>query len=803
MSAADDTPRPAPESVVASEEVYRQLFSASPRAMWVYEVDSFRFLAVNDAAVRQYGYSREEFLAMTIADIRPAEDVPELRRVAREVGTKGYTDSGSWRHRRKDGSILEVDITSHAIDFGGRLARLVLLTDVTAQRAAEAATRASEARFRAVFDQSAVGMVLVDDDGIVLETNAAFQAMLGYSADELRGRPSAALSPAEDASVTREPVRDLKAGLRDDVSVEKRYLRRDGSVVWASLTVSRLDVEGERPRLLGVVQDITSRRAAEEALQESEVELRAVFGAMTDVIVVLDADARYVKIAPSSPDLLYRPSGDLLGRRIRDVFPPEIADHFERIVHEALASDAPVPFEYELEIAGQPRWFSGNASRIRRERDDADPARAHVLWVARDVTAGKQLEAQLRQAQKMEAVGLLAGGIAHDFNNLLTVITAYGQLLREELADAAERHEESGEVLKAAARGAELTRQLLAFGRKQVLKPRLLDVNAVISGVRPMLGRLLGADVDFVTHLAPSLGMVEADPGQLEQVLLNLTANAGDAMPSGGTLTLETANADVDAAAARAHPGLSPGLYVVVTVRDTGTGMSEATRLRVFEPFFTTKGTGKGTGLGLATVYGIIKQSGGYVAVESAPGEGTSFSIYLPLAGVEKEGRAPAATSTPVFGTPASAAPVVAAPAGRPDAPAPVVLLVDDEDAVRSAARRILEREGYEVLEASQGGEAHEIYLEHADRIRLLLTDLLMPVLGGRALAQRIRARDPELPVLFISGYSSQDARGSGPIIPGAPLLAKPFTAEQLVAAVAAALRNAAPSRPASEAVAR
>ena len=805
MSASDDAPAPSPQTVMASAEVYRQLFSASPRAMWVYEVDSFRFLAVNDAAVRQYGYSREEFLAMTIADIRPPEQVPMVHEVAREVGNKGYTDSGSWRHRRKDGSIIEVEITSHAIDFGGRLARLVLVSDVTAQRAAEAATRASEARFRAVFDQSAVGIVLVDDAGVVLETNAAFQTMLGFTGDELRGRPSAALSPDEDAAVTRVPVRELKAGLRDSVTVEKRYLRRDGSVVWASLTISRLDVEGQRTRLLGVVQDITSRRTAEDALQESEVELRAVFGAMTDVVVVLDADARYVKIAPASPDLLYRPSADLLGRRIRDVFPTEIADYFERLVREALASDAPVPFEYELEIAGEPRWFAGTASRIRRERDDAEPDRRHVLWVARDVTSGKQLEAQLRQAQKMEAVGLLAGGIAHDFNNLLTVITAYGQLLREELADDEERREEVSEVLKAAARGAELTRQLLAFGRKQVLKPRLLDVNGVIAGVRPMLGRLLGADVDFVTHLAPSLGKVEADPGQLEQVLLNLTANAGDAMPSGGTLTLATSNVELDAAAARAHPGLTPGRYVLVSVRDTGSGMSEATRLRVFEPFFTTKGTGKGSGLGLATVYGIIKQSGGYVAVESTPGEGTCFSIYLPLAGAEREGGAPAATSVPSFGTPASVAPVGGTERARPADPgaAPVILLVDDEDAVRSAARRILEREGYEVLVASQGGEALDVYFEHADRIRLLVTDVVMPVIGGRALAQRIRSRDPELPVLFISGFSSHDVRGSGPAITGAPLLPKPFTADQLLAAVAALLRDTATSHAGNEAVAR
>ena len=638
VSGAGRTPPPVDE-----EQSYRELFESSPRPMWVYDVETLRFLTVNESAVRAYGYSRDEFLAMTIADVRPLEDVPAMTRMVRAMGA-GFNPSGFWRHRRRDGSLMDVEITSHSIDFGGRPARLVLVSDVTAQRAAEA------------------------------------------------------------------------------------------------------------------------------ALQASEAELRAVFAAMTDVVLVFDADARYVKIAPTSPELLYRPTEALLGRRAREIFAPALAEYFESVVRQALDGDAPVHFDYELEIGGEPRWFSGTASPMRPAGAGTSGGGGRVLWVARDVTASKQLEAQLRQAQKMEAVGLLAGGIAHDFNNLLTVITAYGQLLRAEFADGDERREEVEEVLKAAARGAELTRQLLAFGRKQVLRPRVVDVNGVVAGVRPMLARLLGADATLDARLAPSLSRVEADPGQLEQVLLNLTANAGDAMPGGGRVTIETADVELDAAAVRALPGLAPGRYVLVSVSDTGVGMDEATRLRVFEPFFTTKGTGKGSGLGLATVYGIVKQSGGAVTVRSAPGEGTTFEIYLPRAA--REG-----------GRDAGAAPP--APAARP-----TVLLVDDDDAVRSSARRALEGGGYEVLEAAHGAQALDVFAEHGGRVRLLVTDVVMPGLGGHALAERLRAQRAGLPVLFMSGYAVPDEPGGGPAV--APLLAKPFTAEELLAAVGEAAGAAA-----------
>ena len=638
VAGAGRTPPPVDE-----EQSYRELFESSPRPMWVYDVETLRFLTVNESAVRAYGYSRDEFLAMTIADVRPLEDVPAMTRMVRAMGA-GFNPSGFWRHRRRDGSLMDVEITSHSIDFGGRPARLVLVSDVTAQRAAEA------------------------------------------------------------------------------------------------------------------------------ALQASEAELRAVFAAMTDVVLVFDADARYVKIAPTSPELLYRPTEALLGRRAREIFAPALAEYFESVVRQALDGDAPVHFDYELEIGGEPRWFSGTASPMRPAGAGTSGGGGRVLWVARDVTASKQLEAQLRQAQKMEAVGLLAGGIAHDFNNLLTVITAYGQLLRVEFADGDERREEVEEVLKAAARGAELTRQLLAFGRKQVLRPRVVDVNGVVAGVRPMLARLLGADATLDARLAPSLSRVEADPGQLEQVLLNLTANAGDAMPGGGRVTIETADVELDAAAVRALPGLAPGRYVLVSVSDTGVGMDEATRLRVFEPFFTTKGTGKGSGLGLATVYGIVKQSGGAVTVRSAPGEGTTFEIYLPRAA--REG-----------GRDAGAAPP--APAARP-----TVLLVDDDDAVRSSARRALEGGGYEVLEAAHGAQALDVFAEHGGRVRLLVTDVVMPGLGGHALAERLRAQRAGLPVLFMSGYAVPDEPGGGPAV--APLLAKPFTAEELLAAVGEAAGAAA-----------
>jgi signal transduction histidine kinase len=385
--------------------------------------------------------------------------------------------------------------------------------------------------------------------------------------------------------------------------------------------------------------------------------------------------------------------------------------------------------------------------------------RPAALAIARDITQRKSLEAQLRQAQKMEAVGLLAGGVAHDFNNLLTVILGSADLLLDTLGRDRPERGEAEEIRKAGLRAADLTRQLLAFSRQQVLAPQVLDLNEVVATMDKILRRVIGEDIDLRTVPSRDLRAVRADPGQLEQVVVNLAVNARDAMPTGGTLTIETANVELDEAYAREHAAvLKPGHYVMLAVSDTGVGMDAETQARIFEPFFTTKPKGKGTGLGLATVYGIVKQSGGYIWVYSEPGHGTSFKVYLPHV-TEAAG--------PVGQSPV---PPVSVRGSE------TVLLVEDEEMVRNLVQKVLRANGYTVIVAASGSEAEQVAAQHAGRIHLLMTDVVLPGLNGRQVAQFLSAVRPGIRVLYLSGYTNDAIVHHGVLEPDVAFLQKPFT---------------------------
>jgi len=380
--------------------------------------------------------------------------------------------------------------------------------------------------------------------------------------------------------------------------------------------------------------------------------------------------------------------------------------------------------------------------------------------------ARERLEGELRQAQKMEAIGQLAGGVAHDFNNLLSVILGYTVLAIDGLPEGAPLRADLEEIAKAARRANELTRQLLAFSRKQVLRPRIIDLNRIVAGLERMLRRVVGDDVSVAFHGAPDLGKTLADPGQMEQVLVNLVVNSRDAMPLGGTITLETRNSELSAEYAAERAGVRPGSYVELSVKDTGTGMDAATRAHIFEPFFTTKAQGKGTGLGLSTVWGIVRQSGGHVDVESEPGQGTTFRLYLPrVAGDVEEARAEPKSAAALRGT-------------------ETVLLVEDDEQVRVFVRDVLRRHGYRVLEAQNAGEALLIGEQQLEPAELLVTDVVLPRVGGRELTARLRRTWPDLKVLYVSGYTHDTVVDQGVLESGAPFLSKPIMPEELLARV-------------------
>ena len=497
---------------------------------------------------------------------------------------------------------------------------------------------------------------------------------------------------------------------------------------------------------------------------ESGAVLRALAGAMSDVVVVLDRDGRYLDIVSRRADLLVRPASELLTRTMHDVFPVESADMFVGWIRQALDTGRSVEDEYEIDIAGRRTWFAAVVAPLTD---------ASVIWIARDITERKALEGQLRQAAKMEAVGRLAGGVAHDFNNLLTAISTNVELALTALENEQDVGGELGQIRRAADRATALTRQLLAFSRKQMLQPRVLDINAAVREAGDLLARLIGEDIQLITCLDDDTWPVVADAGQLTQVVMNLAVNARDAMPNGGVLTITTGNIGVTEALAAKQRGLRAGEYVVFTVRDTGSGMDRKTQERVFEPFFTTKEQGKGTGLGLATVYGIVKQSNGYIQLTSTPGRGTTFWIFLPRAreGVTRP------TEVDIVHHPRPAA-------------GTTVLIVEDEAQVRGAAARVLRRQGYMVLECENGLEALDIWKHRGTDIALVVTDVVMPQMGGRELVRSLRCGGATVPVLFISGYADGVSPAQVDDTGRSIFLAKPFDIGVLTRVVAELLQT-------------
>ena len=552
------------------------------------------------------------------------------------------------------------------------------------------------------------------------------------------------------------PVVVLTSRGAEDVAVEA--MKAGAADYLSKVYLSIEALERTIHHALALREQERQRQQAEAALRSSEERFRALVENSSDTLLLLDAEGRVTYVTPSSQRHLGWKGEDLIGHSVFDFMHPDDHDLVGTKFAEALQRPGePITQQVRLKHSDG-NWRVMDGVGVNRLHE---PSVGAIVVNARDITDRRKLEDQLWHAQKMEAVGQLAGGVAHDFNNLLTAILGYANLLLDELPPQDSLRNDLEEIRSAGERAASLTRQLLAFSRRQMLQPQVVDINTLVAGMQKLLRRLVTEHVEVVAALAPDLMPVRVDPSSIEQVLVNLAVNARDAMPKGGRLTIETANVDLDGSYAKTHVPLEPGRYVMIAVGDTGQGMDETTRARIFEPFFTTKEQGKGIGLGLATVYGIVKQNGGYIWVYSEVGHGSVFKVYLPPA--DSPSAAHSVTREDA--------------AGRKKFGWETVLLVEDEDAVRVLAREVLRRNGYVVLEARHGIDALRIAERHPDDIHLMITDLVMPHMGGGELAKRLSAARPGMRVLFMSGYTDHEVMHRD-LTPGVAFVQKPFTPE-------------------------
>jgi PAS domain S-box-containing protein len=640
------------------------------------------------------------------------------------------------------------------------------------RKRAEDALRQQTELLGQIVENIPVMLAFLDAEGRRIQwANREWTRVLGYRVEDARHRDIfAAMYPDPgDQQRVRESVGNPPGRWTDF-----RTRTRDGRIVettWANVALAQ-------GGWLAIGMDVTERKRAGEALRQSEERYRAFIEQSSEGVSRLEmvppvpvglpeeelVDRIYeAGILAECNDAMARMYGfaaarDMIGTRLADLHDRTDAANRQQVLAFVRSGYRQTDSEtHERDREAHPRVFLNNVVGFVE-----DGLLVRVWGSQRDVTEQRHLEEQFRQAQKMEAVGQLAGGIAHDFNNLLTAILGNTQLLLRDLPPGDASRSDVEEIRKASERAAALTRQLLAYSRRQLLQPEVLDLNVVVAEMDRMLRRLIGEHIALATALAPDLGRVRADPSQLEQVIVNLVVNARDAMPDGGRLTIETANVDLDETYTEQHLGAAAGAYAMLAVTDTGTGMDASVRAHLFEPFFTTKEVGKGTGLGLATVYGIVKQSGGYISVYTEPGHGSSFKVYLPRTAPLPPAAAPAAS--------------------RPTATrgSETILIVEDEAAVLALSRRALEKQGYTVLAAANPADALRLVERHGGAIHLLLTDVVMPGMSGRELAEQLAARRAGIRVLYMSGYPGDAIAQGGTLAPGSAFLSKPFAPDGL-----------------------
>ena len=772
LAIEDITERKRLEDVLMeSEERYRRLFETANDGIVLLEKGEGKITHANPATEKMMGYTREESIGNKLQDIGILLDLGDFQTTMENLNQSGMIKYDDVPVKTKAGKHIDTDI--YLVDR----ARLVQcnIRDITERKRAEEALRKSEEKYRWVLDNMVDVITVMDMNLQFTYVSPSIMRLRGYTAEEAVAQTFEQVMTPESlqisAKVFEEEMTLEASGTADPGRVrivEVEQYRKDGSIVWMENHLSFMRDESQKPvGIISVSHDITERKRAEEEMKQMNIFLNAIIENIPNMIFLKDArDLRFVRFNRAGEELLGQSRDDLIGKSDYDFFPKMQADSFTEKDRDVLSGRKLIDIPEETI---QTRWGEKilHTKKLPILNERGDPM--FLLGISEDITESKRaeaerekLQAQLMQAQKMESVGRLAGGVAHDFNNKLTVILGYAQMAMEGVGKTEPLYGNLQEIMNAGKQSVDIVRQLLAFARKQIIAPEVLDVSETMEGMLKMLRRLIGEDIDLVWSAGHGLWQVKMDPSQVDQILANLCVNARDAISGVGKVTIETRNTVLDEACCAEHGGAAPGEYVMLAVSDNGCGMDRETQENIFEPFFTTKEVGKGTGLGLATVYGIVKQNNGFIDVASEPGKGTAFRIYLPRHGEKAEEKVEAVEPE--------------TPQGRGE----TILIVEDDVSVLYLTERILDHLGYVVLTSASPVEALTMAREYQGEIHILMTDVILPEMSGMDLAGEMSKIHPAIRTLFMSGYTADFIAQQGVLDKGLHFVQKPFTLDSL-----------------------